>query len=108
MSDKRPRILDEYPDFEGWEVKQPKDADKIARDTRFGKIYRDPKQKIGNKRIWWSQDRAEHGGSKYKLFVERSDHLELVADIDKDGNAIPKWKSEVGTKIYKKDLIGVR
>ncbi len=99
-----------------WEVKDAKDADKISRHEKFGKFYRDPEQTIGNKRIWWSKDTAEHGGqwdpnlegSRYKLFVEYKKELRHIACIDKNGNVIPKHKSPVGEVIYKKDLIGIK
>ncbi len=99
-----------------WEIKEQKDADKISRHEKFGKFYRDPHQKLGNKRIWWSKDTAEHGGgynlnlegSKYKLFTEYKNELRHIADIDKYGNIIPKHKSDVGKIILKKDLIGIK
>jgi len=89
-----------------WEVKDPKDASKIGRDPEFGNIYKDPTQKVGNKEIWWSKERGTygHGGSRYKLFVERSNHFEHIADIDESGWQVLKHKSDTGMHIYK-DLI---
>lgn len=55
---------DDLKDFQ-WNVKDPKDAEKVFRhvDNRIGKLYKDPEQKLGNKSLWWSKDTAEHGGS---------------------------------------------
>ena len=94
--------------LEKWEVKQPSDADKVMRHDRFGKFYRDPEQKLGNKDIWWTKDNAEHGGSKYKLFVRNGDKLDWVADVDEFGKVMSKHKGGKGKVIELKDLIGIK
>ena len=91
-----------------WVIKAAKDADKIMRHEKFGNFYRDPTQKIGNKKIWWSKDQAGHGGSKFKLFTKQGDELNWFADIDETGNVMTKHKSEVGKIINFKDLIGIK
>lgn len=71
-----------------------------------GKIYKDPTQKIGNKEIWYSKDIDQHGGSGYKLFVEKKTHFAWIGDADEFGNIMQnKHKSEKGKKISKKDLM---
>ena len=92
-----------------WDVKPAsnKVAPEIYSHGKFGKIYKDPSQKIGNKEIWWSKDTAGHGGastgqdpSAYKLFVMKEGDFKWVADVTKDGEIIwNKTKSEVGEKI---------
>ncbi|AIL64645.1 hypothetical protein NOVO_01220 [Rickettsiales bacterium Ac37b] len=55
-------------DWDEWEINN---YDKTMNHDRFGKFYRDPKAESedGN-RIWWSKDRAKHGGSEWKVFEE--------------------------------------
>ena len=91
-----------------WEVKNKQDADKISRHEKFGNFYRDPEQKIGNNRIWWSKDQAQHGGSVNKVFKETGRGLEHIADVDEFGNVMSKHKSPIGKEISWKELIGIK
>lgn len=76
-------------------------ADKIVRSNKFGKFYRDP-----NTKLWWSKDRANHGGSAFKVFREQAKGLEWIYDADVFGNPIlQKNKGPIGTFISFKDLI---
>lgn len=76
-------------------------ADKKARTKRFGNVYRDPETKL-----WWSKDRANHGGSAYKVFKEGSKGLEWLFDADVRGNPIVgKHKGPIGFVLPYKDLI---
>jgi hypothetical protein len=78
-----------------------KRADKKARTKRFGNLYRDPETKL-----WWSKDRAGHGGSAYKVFKEGSKGLEWLFDADMLGNPIVgKYKGPIGVMLPYKDLI---
>jgi len=76
-------------------------ADKRIRHKRFGNFYRDPETKL-----WWSKDRANHGGSEFKVFKEHAKGLEWIFDADGVGNQIVgKHKGPVGLFIPYKDLI---
>lgn len=76
-------------------------ADRIVRSNEFGKFYRDP-----NTKLWWSKDRANHGGSMFKVFREQAKGLEWLYDADAFGNPIlQKNKDPIGIFISFKDLI---
>lgn len=76
-------------------------ADKKVRSNRFGNFYRDPKTKL-----WWSKDRANHGGCAYKVFKEHTTGLKWLFDADELGNPIiGKNKGPIGLFISYKDLI---
>jgi len=76
-------------------------ADKKLRHKRFGNFYRDPETKL-----WWSRDRANHGGSVFKVFKEQAKGLEWVFDADAMGNQIiGKHKGSIGSFISWGDLI---
>ena len=91
-----------------WEVKDPKDADKIFRHEKYGKFYRDPSQKLGNKDIWWTKDNAGHAGSRYKLYIMINGKFEHFADIGNDGIQILKHKGLESRIISLKDFRGVK
>ena len=77
-----------------------KNSDKVVRSDRFGKMYRDPKT-----RLWWSRDRANHGGSAYKVFRETSRGLEWEYDANMLGEAIiGKHKGPTGLFISFKEV----
>lgn len=77
-----------------------KNSDKVVRSDRFGKMYRDPKT-----RLWWSRDRANHGGSAYKVFRETSRGLEWEYDANMLGETIiGKHKGPTGLFIPFKDV----
>jgi SPP1 gp7 family putative phage head morphogenesis protein len=81
--------------------------DRIMRDERFGKLYRDA---INNK-IWYSKERSgdrAHSGEHWKQFIETDGILYHKADIDMTGKIMNKHKSKVGSRIDMKDLIGVK
>ena len=81
-----------------WEIKDPKEADKVMRHDKHGKFYRDPKQKYGNKEIWWTTDTAKHQGkyqgefreSHYKLYIKKGKYMVRIADLNKYGNQLSK------------------
>ena len=100
-----------YNDYEidHWNVKPAsiKDAPEVYQSGKFGKIYKDPEQTVGNKEIWWSKDTAKHGGasqgltpSTYKLFVVKDSAFEWIGDADATGKVIQgKTKSNIGDRI---------
>jgi hypothetical protein len=81
--------------------------DKVQRDTRFGKLYRDAK----NDKVWYSKERSgdrAHGGAHWKKFIQRGHELVHEADVDLTGKVMTKHKSKVGSAIRTKDLIGIK
>jgi hypothetical protein len=103
-----------YNDYEidHWNVKPAsvKDAPEVYQSGKFGKIYKDPEQTVGNK------DTANHGGasqgltpSSYKLFVELKGQFKWIADVDATGKVIKdKHKGEKGRNIEIKDCWKVK
>ncbi|TNE42691.1 MAG: hypothetical protein EP347_00310 [Alphaproteobacteria bacterium] len=72
----------------------------VRRHNRFGKFYKSKTDKS-----WWSKDLAGHGGSKWKVFEERSDGLHWLFDADEFGTKIKgKHKSDIGDFIPWKEL----
>jgi hypothetical protein len=105
-----PPVLRQQPDFK-WTVKEANVADKIVKHDYFGKIYKDPTQKVGNKDIWWSKDiggKNAHSGEHYKLFERTKEGMHWIADVDITGKVILKHKSNIGRFIPNKELIGVK
>ena len=105
-----PPVLQRQPDFK-WNVKEANVADKVVKHDYFGKFYKDPIQKVGNKDIWWSKDIAgkhAHSGEHYKLFERTKEGMHWIADVDITGKVIPKHKSNIGRFIPNKELIGVK
>ena len=103
--------LPEDPDEEEkrYEISNSKDAEKVGRTEQFGKIHKDSKgQKWNGKDIWWSKDKAGHGGSKYKLFVSDGAKFQWVADVDELGKVMSKHKGPVGKNILLKDIIWIK
>jgi len=100
-----------YNDYEidHWNVKPAsvKDAPEVYQSGKFGKIYKDPEQTVGNKEIWWSKDTAKHAGasqgltpSTYKLFIKTKTEFEWIGDADATGKVIQgKTKSNIGDRI---------
>lgn len=83
--------------FEAIKIK----ADKKLRHKRFGNFYRDPETKL-----WWSKDRAGHGGSVFKVFKETSKGLEWLFDADKGGyQIVGKNKGLIGCFISYKEFV---
>lgn len=75
-------------------------ADKVARIRRFGKIYRDPLTDL-----WWSKDRAGHGGSCYKVYKKTAKGFEWLYDAAQDGSEIVcKHKGPTGMFIANKEV----
>ena len=109
-----------YKDYEidHWNVKPAsvKEAPEVYGNNKFGKIYQDPEQKVGNKEIWWSKDTAKHGGvsegltpSTYKLFVKIDNNFQWIGDADEDGKIIKnKHKGNTGKLIPIKELKKVK
>lgn len=76
-------------------------ADKRARSGCFGNLYRDSETGL-----WWSKDRACHGGTIFKVFKEGAKGLSWVFDAAADGTQIcNKHKGPVGLFIHFKDII---
>lgn len=88
------------PEKDGFFEKLKSRSDKKMRHSRFGKFYRDPET-----HLWWSKDRANHGGSQFKVYQERSTGLEWIYDADIQGNQIiAKHKGPIGKFIPHKEL----
>lgn len=69
-------------------------------DPRIGKIERDP-----NTGLWWSKDKAGHGGSHWKIFKEKGNKLEWIKDADEHGDYLDrKRKGDFGKEIPWKDV----
>ena len=86
-----------------WKLTE-ENSSEIRRSNRFGKFY---KSKSDN--LWWSEDNAGHGGSKFKVFEEGSDGLHWKADADKFGDFIlGKHKGPTGLFVSWKDLIKIK
>ncbi|MCD7936766.1 MAG: RHS repeat-associated core domain-containing protein [Tannerellaceae bacterium] len=63
--------------------------------SRYKNIY-----KSASDGLWWSKDLDIHGGSTFKVFIERKDGLHWYKDADKYGDFITnKHKSPVGKSI---------
>ena len=76
-------------------------SDKKMRHKRFCNFYRDPDTKL-----WWSKDKANHGGSAFKVFKETAKGLEWTFDADEIGHQIiSKHKGPIGLFISYKELI---
>lgn len=100
-------VLNKVPDFK-WVVKEADHADKVGRHKKYGNIYKDPDQKVGNKEVFWSKDiggKNAHSGEHYKLFEENGQTFDWIADVDMTGKVINKHKGEAGKYLHKKDII---
>ncbi|GAO97420.1 hypothetical protein Cva_00052 [Caedimonas varicaedens] len=107
FANKTPPVLQRQPDFK-WNVKEANVADKVGRHPKFGNMYKDPTQKVGNKEIYWSKDiggKNAHAGEHYKLFEKRGQNYEWIADVDKTGKVMLKHKSDVGKIIPDNEII---
>ena len=92
----------DLPEGFKWDVKEPKEATKVGEHGQFGKIYKDPTQMVGTKEVWWTKDRAGHGGSKYKLYKEEKREFKWMADLDETGKVlVNKHKGPRGRDIDK-------
>jgi hypothetical protein len=70
-------------------------ASSIKNHKNFGKLY-----KSSSDGLWWSVDKAGHGGSKFKVFKETNKGLEWFRDADEFGNfIINKHKGSTGVFI---------
>ncbi|KIE04884.1 hypothetical protein NF27_FH00020 [Candidatus Jidaibacter acanthamoeba] len=89
-----------------WKVEK---YDKVMHSDRFGKMYRDPQAVSENgKKLWWSKDTANHGGSRWKVFEETSEGLVHYKDADKFGSFMhDKHKGPTGQFIPWKELKGL-
>jgi hypothetical protein len=82
-----------------WEINNP-DKIVVHPNPKIGKIERDP-----HSGLWWSRDKAGHGGSAWKVFELKGNTLEWVTDADKHGNYIvTKHKGAFGKSIPLKDV----
>ena len=80
------------------------DSAKIG-NTPYGKIYKDPLgQKWNGKDIWFSKDNAQHGGSKFKVYIKGAEKFNWIADLDETGKIMNKHKSTIGETISFKDI----
>ncbi len=79
-------------------------TESVAESKRFGKFY-----KSKSDGLWWSTDKAGHGGSKWKVFEETGDGLKWKADADQFGDFIQgKHKGDTGMFIPWSELAGRR
>jgi len=70
-------------------------ASVVKYHSKFGKFF---KSKSDN--LWWSVDRAGHGGSKFKVFKETKKGLQWIKDADEFGDfIIKKHKGATGSFI---------
>lgn len=102
-----PPVLQRQPDFK-WTVKEANVIDRVGRHPKFGNMYKDPTQKVGNKEIYWSKDvggKNAHAGEHYKLFEKNGKSYEWIADVDKTGKVMLKHKSDVGKIIPDNEII---
>jgi hypothetical protein len=110
-------LLKDY-EIDHWDVKPLSvgAAPEVYAHGKFGKIYQDGVQKVGNKEIWYSKDTAKHSGasqglspSTYKLFVKTKIEFEWIADVDATGKVIEgKHKGKTGKDIKTKDCWKVK
>jgi hypothetical protein len=85
--------------------------DSVKYSDRFkAKYYRDPKILSENgKRLWWSKDKAGHGGSRWKLYEETGKGLKWYKDVDKFVHYIKdKHKGPIGKDIPWEELVSVQ
>lgn len=77
-----------------------KNSSKTAFVKRFGKFYKE-----SDSGLWWSKDRAYHGGQHYKVFKQTTKGFEWVFNADLLGNEIiGQHKGPIG-KFISLDLI---
>lgn len=75
----------------------------VMRHDTFGKFFQHKSTEL-----WWSVDKAGHGGSVWKVFKGDSEGLHWIADADKAGDFIVgKHKGPTGQFIPWKDLHAV-
>lgn len=78
-------------------------ADRIV-GSRFGTVYRS-----ASDGLWWSADKAGHGGSAFKVFKETGNGLEWYRDADRFGNFIAgKHKGPTGLFIPWEQTWGIK
>jgi hypothetical protein len=86
-----------------WQITKEGTAESRV-SSRFGRF-----DKSKSDGLWWSKDRAGHGGSVWKVFKEESDGLHWIADADEFGDFIPdKHKGPTGLFISWEDLVPVQ
>ena len=86
----------------------PKKSTKIMNGGPFGKNYYQQAPDTNGTVYWWSPDKAEHGGSTWKVFRATSKGLEWMADAGTDGTFIEgKYKGKIGRFIPWKQLNAV-
>ncbi|WP_375331624.1 hemagglutinin repeat-containing protein [Candidatus Tisiphia endosymbiont of Temnostethus pusillus] len=98
---------DEDDQQNSFDPSKEENHDKIRRDIRYGKLYRDAK----NDKIWYSKERSgdrAHAGEHWKQFIQQGGELIHEADIDLTGKVIDKWKSRTGAVIKLKNTIGIK
>jgi hypothetical protein len=77
-------------------------TERVARHRRFGNFYRSRSDGL-----WWSRDKAGHGGSRWKVFEETAEGLRWRADADEFGTFITgKHRSGIGEIIPWSELAG--
>ena len=91
-------------------TKNAKNSVAIAMHDKYGKFFRDENLgTLNGDRLFWSKDTGKHGGSGYKLFIEKHTHFEMVANIAPDGKIIQnKHQSIKSKKIDKKELSWIK
>lgn len=81
----------------------PERTSKEMTHPRFGRF-----SQHSSSELWWTQDRAGHGGSVWKVYREINGQLQWEADTDAIGNYLPKHKGPTGKTISMKEFRGIR
>jgi hypothetical protein len=91
----------EDPEEDNFFEKLKSRAKKVVRTNKFGKFYEDP-----NTKLWWSKDRANHGGSQFKVFRKVKRGLEWIYDASLNGSRImSKHKGPIGLFIPNREIV---
>ncbi|XP_052082731.1 uncharacterized protein LOC127720270 [Mytilus californianus] len=107
---------------------------KFRKTSKMTKKHDDGRQfkRIGDSKYWLSRDKAGHGGSFFKVFIEKGNTLDFIGSVPirifhekvitdesyllrilhegsklEDFNLLPKQESHKGEQIKMKDLHGV-
>lgn len=88
-----------------WDISSKAVAVKSSKKGN-NKYYKQKENRNGES-LWWSDDFAGHGGSRYKVYKPNAKGLKWIADADKDGRYIEdKHKGPQGKFIPWDDLKG--
>ncbi|GAA0452872.1 hypothetical protein Ade02nite_00940 [Paractinoplanes deccanensis] len=93
---------------DGWNI-DPAKSTAVMRGGPFGAMYYQQVPDSKGNVLWWSPDKADHGGSSWKVFRETATGLEWISDADQNGDFMQnKHKGEKGKFISFKDLKSVK